>query len=128
MRRTVGASGPLPADQAWERYAVLAAWSSWAPQISRVDATSARLMPGLTGMVHGPLGVRVPFEVLAVDEVRREWTWRVRAALVTLELVHAVRARQGGGADTTLEVTGPAAVVLAYAPVAQLALRRLVRP
>ena len=72
--------------------------------------------------------MRVPFEVLAVDEGRREWTWRVRAAFVTLELVHAVRERPDGGADTTLEVTGPAAVVLAYTPVAQLALRRLVRP
>ncbi|MEO7236390.1 MAG: SRPBCC family protein, partial [Lapillicoccus sp.] len=81
-----------------------------------------------TGMVHGPLGVRVPFEVLAADERRREWTWRVRAAFVTLELVHAVRDRADGGADTILEVTGPAAVVLAYAPVAQLALGRLVRP
>ena len=82
----------------------------------------------MTGVVHGPLGVRVPFEVLSVDEGRRRWSWRVRAALVTLELVHEVLERPDGGADTTLEVTGPAPVVLAYAPLAQLALRRLVRP
>ncbi|MDQ6896066.1 MAG: SRPBCC family protein [Actinomycetota bacterium] len=128
MRRAVGTSGPLPPDQVWERYAVLAAWPSWSPQISRVDATSSRLTPGMTGVVHGPLGVRVPFEVLSVDETRRRWSWRVRAAVVTLDLVHEVREGPDGGSDTTLEVTGPAPVVLAYAPLAQLALGRLVLP
>ncbi len=128
MRRAVGTSGPLPPDQVWERYAVLAAWPSWSPQISRVDATSSRLTPGMTGVVHGPLVVRVPFEVLSVDETRRRWSWRVRAALVTLDLVHEVREGRDGGSDTTLEVTGPAPVVLAYAPLAQLALGRLVQP
>lgn len=128
MRRAVGTSGPLAPDQVWERYAVLAAWPSWSPQISRVDATSSRLTPGMTGVVHGPLGVRVPFEVLSVDETGRRWSWRVRAALVTLDLVHEVREGPDGGSDTTLEVTGPAPVVLAYAPLAQLALGRLVQP
>jgi len=128
VRRAVGTSGPLPPDQVWERYAVLAAWPSWSPQISRVDATSSRLTPGMTGVVHGPLVVRVPFEVLSVDETRRRWSWRVRAALVTLDLVHEVREGRDGGSDTTLEVTGPAPVVLAYAPLAQLALGRLVQP
>lgn len=105
-----------------------ALWSTWSPQISRVDATSPRVVRGTAGVVHGPLGVRVPFEVLSVDETRRRWSWRVRAALVTLELVHEVLERPDGGTDTTLEVTGPALVVLAYLPLARLALGRLVRP
>lgn len=128
MRRGLGASGPLEPAAVWERYAVPALWSTWSPQITRVDSTSARLTAGTTGVVHGPLGVRVPFEVLSVDETRRRWSWRVRAALVTLELVHEVLGRPDGGTDTTLSVTGPAPVVLAYAPLAQLALSRLVRP
>lgn len=105
-----------------------ALWSTWSPQISRVDATTSRIAAGTTGIVHGPLGVQVPFEVLQVDETGRRWAWRVRAALVTLELLHTVTPRPDGGSDTTLEISGPAPLVLGYAPVAQLALRRLVRP
>lgn len=127
MRRRIGASGPLSPDQVWDRYAAPAAWSSWSPQISRVDATSTRLTPGMTGVVHGPLGVRVPFEVIDVDEVRRRWAWRVRVALSTLVMIHEVLERPDGATDTTLEVTGPAPVVLAYTPLAKLALQRLVR-
>ncbi len=128
MRRGLGATGPLDPDAAWERYAVPALWSTWSPQISGVDATTPRIAAGTTGIVHGPLGVQVPFEVLSVDERQRRWTWRVRAAFATLELVHAVLERPDGGSDTTLEVTGAAPVVLAYAPLAGLALGRLVRP
>jgi hypothetical protein len=128
VKRDTGASGPLAPDRVWERYAVPDLWSTWSPQISRVDATTSRIAPGTTGIVHGPLGVQVPFEVLDVDEAERRWTWRVRTALVTLALVHSVIARPDGGSDTGLEISGPAPVVLAYAPVAQLALRRLVRP
>jgi Polyketide cyclase / dehydrase and lipid transport len=128
VQRVTGASGPLAPDRAWERYAVPALWSTWSPQISRVDATTSRIAPGTSGIVHGPLGVQVPFEVLDVDEAGRRWTWRVRAALVTLELLHSVIPRPDGGSNTKLEISGPAPVVLGYAPVAQLALRRLVRP
>jgi hypothetical protein len=126
MRRGTGASGPVPPDEAWERYAVPALWPTWAPQISRVDATSARLTPGMTGVVHAPLGLRVPFEVLTVDEPGRRWSWRARAVGFTMELLHEVRERADGGTDTRLEVSGPAPVVLAYLPLATLALTRLV--
>jgi hypothetical protein len=45
---------------------------------------------------------------------------------VTLELGHDVFA-QGSGSRTTLDITGPALVVVGYAPVARVALGRLVR-
>jgi hypothetical protein len=76
--------------------------------------------------VHGPCGVGVAFEILAVDIEKRCWTWRVSVAGVTLELGHDVFA-QGSGSRTTLDITGPALVVVGYAPVARVALGRLVR-
>ena len=45
----------------------------------------------------------------------------------TLTLHHAVLAVHDG-TQTTLEIDGPALVVFPYAPVAEVALRRLVRP
>lgn len=126
MRRVVGASGRLDPDAAWERYAVPAAWSSWSPQIRRVEASGARIVEGMAGVVHGPIGLLVSFEVLRVDERRRWWSWRVHAGPVVLRLEHEVLARPDGGSDTTLDVDGPALVVLAYLPVATVALRRLV--
>lgn len=128
MRRGVSASGPLPPDAVWERYADLSAWKEWSPQIRWVESSGDRLAPGLTGTVHGVLGVRVRFTVLAVDGSARTWSWRVRSGPVTMLLHHAVLAGRDGGTSTTLEIEGPAPAVLAYAPVAQVALRRLVRP
>ena len=84
-------------------------------------------LPALTGRVHGLFGVTADFEVLSVDEMLRTWSWRVRSGPATLTLHHAVL-EVAEGTQTTLEIEGPAVVVLPYAPVAQVALRRLVRP
>ena len=66
-------------------------------------------------------------KVLSVDEVRRTWSWRARSGPVTLTLHHAVLP-VAEGSQTTLETEGPALAVLLYGPLAQIALRRLVRP
>jgi hypothetical protein len=116
----------VSADEAWDRYAVVARWPSWAPPIRRVEASAPRLAPGLTGVVHGPLGLRVLFEVVAVDEVARTWSWRVRSGPLRLALEHAVLPRPGGGSATTLTVEGPAFAVLTYPELARVALSRLV--
>lgn len=123
--RVSGAAAP---DVAWERYAAPAAWPSWSPQIRSVEATGARIVPGMTGVVHGPVGILVSFEVLTVDEAQRRWSWRVHAGPVTLDLDHAVLDGAAGGCETRLDATGPALIVVAYLPVATLALRNLVRP
>lgn len=123
------ASGPVPVALAWERYADPALWSTWAPQIQRVDTDLERLAPGGTGTVragllpHPTLGI--PFRVLDVDETAREWSWEARLGPVKLRLEHGVTANEGGSA-TWLRVHGPLPVILAYAPVARLALGRLV--
>ena len=124
---TVHASGQVEPGEAWARYADTGRWAGWAPQIRRVEASAARIAPGVTGRVYGPVpGVFVDFVVDDVDETARRWTWTVRRGPLTLRLEHGVRARAAGGTTTSLRVDGPMPVVLGYAPIAHLALRRLV--
>jgi hypothetical protein len=125
---TLHATGPLDPAAVWERYAVPAHWPEWSPQITGVELPVPRLAAGVGGRVRGPLGVALPFVVDEVDEEARTWAWTVTAGPVRLHLVHWVTAAPGGGSTTGLRTTGPAPVVLAYAPLAQLALSRLVRP
>ncbi|MFN8188893.1 MAG: SRPBCC family protein [Nocardioidaceae bacterium] len=133
----LSAQGAAAAEVVWERYASLDLWPTWSPQIRRVDAAATRLAAGLEGRVHGPAGVAVEFVVTAVDESARTWTWRIIAVgrpplrmPMPLQLAHAV-AGSASGTTTTLTLSGPvraAPVIAAYAPVARLALGRLVRP
>jgi hypothetical protein len=123
---TLSASGAADVDTAWERYAVPQLWSQWAPQITRVDASGARLTPGLTGTVVGPLGVSANFHVDSVEEHARRWAWTVSRGPLTVRLRHGVRERSGGGSTTWLAIDGPLPVALGYLPLAYLALRRLV--
>lgn len=126
---TVTASGPVSVDEAWERYASPARWSSWAPQIRAVTYGPSRLEKGAAGIVHGPLCLRVHFTVLEV--ARPSWVWRVRVGPVSLTLHHdlspisAQDAHVGCVASVTIE--GPRPVLAAYGPVARIALRRLTR-
>jgi hypothetical protein len=126
---TLHARGVADVTLVWERYADPALWSTWAPQIQRVDTTMDRLAVGGTGTVRAGLLARptlgIPFEVLAVDEEAMQWAWRARIGPVSLHLEHGVAAHLGGSM-TWLRVSGPLPVVLGYVPVARLALGRLV--
>ena len=73
------------------------------------------------------LGVGVDFVVDSVDETARVWVWTVRKGPLTLHLDHRV-VSEGSGTRTTLGMAGPLPVLLAYAPLARLAIGRLVRP
>ena len=66
--------------------------------------------------------MRAPFRVLSVEPEAGRWSWEVRTGPVRLRIDHEV---EDGRAAITIEGPGPA--VLAYAPVARLALSRLVR-
>ena len=125
---TLHATGPEPPDEVWERYAVPARWSDWAPQITGVELPVARLTAGVRGRVRAPLGVVLPFVVETVDEAARRWSWTVSIGPVRLHLLHWVTEGPDGGSTTGLRVTGPAPLVLGYAPLAQLAIGRLVHP
>ena len=123
------ARGPADVALAWERYADPGLWSTWAPQIQRVDTDMSRLRAGGQGVVragvlpHPTLGIR--FSVLDVDEEARSWVWKVNLGPVRLVLEHGVEP-EGTGSITSLRLRGPLPVLLAYAPVARFALGRLV--
>ncbi|MGB3827672.1 MAG: hypothetical protein WA962_02765 [Ornithinimicrobium sp.] len=128
---TLRASGPVDPSRAWQRYAEPARWADWAPHLRGVDYPLPRLRANTAGQVCGPWGLRVPFTVERCDEASRTWSWtvhlRVREAdVVTVALAHGVVADEGGCA-TWLRLRGRWPVILGYAPIAQLALRRLVR-
>ena len=120
-------SGSAAPSLAWERYADPRQWTDWAPQIRRVETVGERIGPGLRGRVVGPLGIAVTFMVDDVDEDARTWSWSVRVGLIRLKLRHDVVA-DGPGSRTRLWIAGPFPVVVAYVPIAALALRRLVAP
>ena len=127
MNRRIAAVGPASPDVVWDRYIRPENWSGWSPQIRSVDSPDSPVRAGSRGRVHGPLGVVVDFEVLEVDLEKRCWEWRVTLpGDVRLTLGHAVEPR-GSGTRTTLDISGPAPIVLGYAPVAYVALTRLVR-
>jgi hypothetical protein len=75
--------------------------------------------------VHVLGGLRVPFTITEVDPARRTWSWVARLGPVRLTLHHAVRADPRGSV-TDLVMEGPDALLLGYAPLAWVALRRLV--
>ena len=105
----------------WERYADPTRWHEWAPQIREVRA-DGRLRPGLRGEVIGPAVLRAGFEVQTVDAARGHWSWTVAVGPAKIRIEHEV-----GDRAAVLMLQGPAPLVAGYAPVARLALQRLVR-
>lgn len=116
----------MAVDEVWERYAVIGRWREWSPQVGRVEASADRLALGVRGTVYVGGVLPVPFTVTSCRPEDRTWSWQVRLGPVTLDLEHAVYAA-GSGSRTTLALSGPSLVLAAYAPVAQHALRNLVR-
>lgn len=130
MKLTVRASGPAAPDLVWDRYLRPTRWPEWAPQIRSVDYPDEVISAGGTGVVHGPCGISVHFEIDDVDGEGRQWSWRAKLAGITLALGHTVGPDGSGtsqGTLTTLDISGPAPVVVGYAPIARIALERLVR-
>ena len=122
--RRIEARGRAPVEEAWDRYATLARWPEWSPQISRVEASADRLALGVRGTVYLVGGLSLPFTVTSCRPEDRTWSWQVRLGLVTLDLDHAVYPA-GSGSRATLALAGPVLLVTAYAPLARVALRRL---
>ena len=122
---TLRATGPASATDVWEAYADPSRWSEWSPHIRRVEAIG-RLRPGLAGRVWSFMPPPVSFDVTSVDAKARKWSWRAGLGPVWLSFDHGVTARRSGSA-TWLTMHGPLPLLLLYAPVAQVALFRLVR-
>ncbi len=122
--RRIEVTGPVRPVVAWERYADLGAWSTWAPQIRGVEADGDRLAVGRSGTVRVLGGFGVPFVVTAVDPATLAWSWVARLGLLTLTLHHDLAPdRRGTRAGLVLE--GPAALVATYGPFTRLPLTRL---
>ena len=129
MRLTLRAAGTADIALVWQRYSQPELWTTWAPQIRRVDCSADSLAVGVTGTVFGVVpNLGAQFEVVELDPESHRWAWDVVAGPVRMHLDHASEARIGGGTSTTLLVDGPAAAVLTYAPIARISLESLVRP
>lgn len=121
----VVAAGPADVDDVWLRYTTPGLWSGWAPQIRAVEHPPSRIRAGGRGTVRGPLGLDVPFVVEAVDDQARRWGWCPRIGPVAIRMRHGVDAHPEGS-SAWVEIAAPRLLALSYAPIASLALRRLV--
>ena len=128
MRLSLRAVGTADLDLVWQRYSVPELWTTWAPQIRRVEVSEPTLAVGVTGTVFGVIpNVGAAFEVVEFCAEEHRWAWDVVAGPVRMHLDHRAEARIGGGTSTTLVVDGPVAAVLTYSPVARISLEALVR-
>lgn len=120
----IEATGPRSAEQVWRLYTHPSTWPTWAPQISSVHGVADPIGSGDRGVVHGPLLLRVPFVIEAVDDSAHRWTWRVGVGPLAVVLDHGVD-QLPTGCRAWAEVHAPYPLVLPYSPFARLALRRL---
>ncbi|KRE39268.1 hypothetical protein ASG73_02725 [Janibacter sp. Soil728] len=118
-------AGPASVDEVWRRYTTPELWAGWAPQIRGVEHPLGRIAPDGMGVVLGPLGLRVPFVVEAVDDDAMRWGWTPAVGPVRVRMRHGVD-RLGRGSRAWVEIDAPRPLALPYAPIARLALRRLV--
>ncbi|WP_370289432.1 SRPBCC family protein [Nocardioides sp.] len=128
----VEAVGAAHVDEVWRRYTCPELWSQWAPQIRRVTvegrAGDQPIEAGVRGVVHGPGLVRIPFEIVDVDQRTRRWTWRVGVGPASITMDHGVDPVAGGhGSRAWVKLHLPLPLAAGYAPVARWALRRAVR-
>lgn len=121
----VRADGSAAVDEVWRRYTTPALWAGWAPQIRGVDHPPGRITAGGEGVVRGPLGLCVPFVVEAVDDEALRWVWMPGPAPLRVRMRHGVDAGRRGS-SAWVEIAAPRPLALAYAPIARMALRRLV--
>ena len=130
----LSAHGPLAPDEVWDRYTRPARWTQWSPHLREVDYPDAVVRPGTSGRVTGVGGVVAVFRIDAVDHEARTWSWSVRSGPLRLSFDHGVDdgAVPGsgvpGGSTAWLVTHALWPVAVGYAPLARLALGRLVAP
>jgi hypothetical protein len=112
--------GPASKYEIWARYRDPQRWAGWASCVREVRAPGA-LRPGLEGELVGPLGVTARFDVIEVDEALGRWTWVVSSGPLRVRVEHEVAEGMAG-----LVLTGPFPALILYAPLARVALGRLV--
>lgn len=106
-----------PAEVVWALLTDVDAWPRWGPSVRSAEVTGGCLEAGATGSVTTVLGIRLPFEITALDEMR--WAWKVGGLTAT---DHRVRALAPDRCRAGIGVPWPAAPYLA---VCRAGLRRL---
>jgi hypothetical protein len=128
----LSATGPAPLDEVWVRYTRPALWPTWSPHLREVDYPDAVIAPGTTGRVIGVGGVVAVFRIDAVDHEAHTWSWSVRSGPLRVRFDHGVDPAEGAGPGGQDGSTGWLVthalwpVAIGYAPLARLALGRLV--
>lgn len=118
---TVTRKGPASAGAMWARYVDPKRWPEWSPHIRDASLPSP-IKAGTHGEVRSFFGLRIPVHVLAVDSKKRTWSWEASIAGASVTMVHVVR-----DGETEVRLSGPDWLVRLYAPLAGVALGRLVR-
>lgn len=121
----IHATGAAPPDIAWQRYTDPGLWPGWAPHIRRVEGVSHAVAPGDEGTVVGPLGARVAFTITSVEPEQRRWGWTVKVFNRRVRLDHGIDPA-GTGSTAWVDIHLPSPLVALYAPLAKMALQRLV--
>jgi len=127
--RTWSAFSDAPPEAAWALLARPARWPEWAPHLGGAwRLGSPEVRTGAVGAARLVGVVPVPARIVA-KRPGRSWTWRV--GLGTVEMVHRVEPRAGGGSLVAIDVRAPkpleAGLALTYGPVIQATLNRLAR-
>ena len=126
---SISATGRAPASRVWERYAKPALWSSWSPQIARVECAD-EVIRSVPGRGAHERGISVPFDVTAVDYDAMTWSSEASTCLPLGVRPAAAAPGEGHGRrhlDRTSTLSGCLPIVIGYLPPAKLALARLVR-
>jgi hypothetical protein len=129
LRQSV--TGAAPIDEVWARYSRPGLWPTWSPQLREVDYPDVVVRPSTTGRLTGVGGVVAHFRIDAVDHEARTWSWSVRSGPLRLSFDHGVdpvapRSGPVDGSTAWLVTHALWPVALGYAPLARLALHRLV--
>lgn len=66
----------VPAEAAWDLLVDVERWRAWGPSVRSAGLDGERFEVGATGWVRTPFGVRLPFEITAL-EPGRQWSWNV---------------------------------------------------
>ena len=112
-------------SRAWELLSRPSRWHEWAPHLRGAWGLGEVVRTGDAGAVRLLGAVPVPVRITAVD-APRSWSWRV-GALVDMDH-HALASEGGVTVRVDLRAPAPleAGLALAYGPVVEYVLRRLV--
>lgn len=110
----------VPSEAAWELLVDVDRWPEWGPSVRAAGLDTDRFEPGATGWVSTPLGLRVRFEITAVEPGQR-WAWKVAGIPATDHRVRPI------GASTCSVGFGVPVVAAPYAVVCRRALATIDR-